>query len=131
MAAINYVGLLETEGLFEDNEDPLAFEVVIPARKLDLPANAILRRIFIEADTRSQLLTPTLYFVDGTSTVYPDFSTTGRQTVEYSVAVTSRWLAVGVAGLITQSVEIFGLELEVWVPSVIAEPFQTMQEVGR
>ena len=129
--AHDYLALLEDSSVTTDNAEALEFLVTIPARKFDLPANAILRRLFIDANTSGQTLTPTLIYVDGTTQALATFSSVGRQVKEYALALTKRWIAVQIAGSLTLQVNIYGIEIEAWVSTVIVSPWAAQEEIGK
>ena len=106
-----------------DDVTPLKFEVEIPATLFDLPAEAVLQRVYIEANTRNQVLQISVIFEDGSTEVLDSFFFTDSQSVqEYTVATKRRWMAVraeNVGDGIIDIIEIFDIELDVYIPSVI------------
>jgi len=116
-----------------DDDNPIAFDVEIPATRADISSKAVLQRIYIEGNTRGQNLRISLVFEDGTALQITDsFNTTGRGSADYGFATTRRWVAVRIESTgegLTDIVEIFGVEVDVYVPTSIVQA-QTSQEVG-
>lgn len=116
-----------------DDTTPLAFMVEIPATRLDIPARAVLQRVYVDANTHAQNLRVSLVFEDGSLVELTHvFNTSGRDTGEWSFVTTKRRVAIRIehtgTGL-TDLVEIFGIEIDVYIPTVIASA--SGQEVGR
>ena len=109
----------------EDYHTHLEFRAEVPATLFDLPAEAVLMRVYVEANTRSQNLKVSLVYEDDSTLILTTTFNTNTQAVgEWSVSSHRRWVAVRVehtgAGL-TDIVEVFAVEIDVYVPTVILE----------
>lgn len=122
-----------------DDITPIKFEVEIPATVTDIPADAVLQRVYVDANTRAQNLMVSVVFDDATTQLLTvAFNTTGRGRGEWSIATTKRWMAVRIqhvgdttADGLTDIVEIFGIAIDVYIPTVTAALASLTQEVGQ
>jgi hypothetical protein len=104
------------DGAATDSETPIAFDLKSPLFRVDPETPGIVQYVMIDANTEGQVLTPTLYYDDTTVQVLPPFSTTGRQVTEYAINKSARFFGVRLVGDLTAPVEVFGVEVDLWVP---------------
>lgn len=115
---------LDVEGTDLDGSAAIPFAVEYPGRLIDEATEGIIKRLYIEADTNGQALTPSLV-IDGVVTSLASFATIDRATVEYAALWKGRVVGVRLTGSLTAAVEVFGVRLDVYVPttaSVAATP---------
>ena len=103
---------LEVEGTVLDGSVAVPFSIETGGALLHPVDIAIVKRLFIEADTGSVLLTPTLV-LDNAEIALPPFQTTARAITEYAIGRTGRVLGVRLDGSLTAAVEIFGVDADV------------------
>jgi hypothetical protein len=118
-----------------DDLTPLKFMVEIPATVFDIPAASVLKRVSVDANTRSQNLMVSLVFDDGsTQPFFTTLNTPVRGQQEWAVSTTKKWLAVRIEHMgegLVDLVEIFGVDVDVYVPTVTAALATAMKEVGK
>lgn len=111
---------------FEDNTaltddgDNFPFDVEPPSFFVEPDKPGIVQRLFIEANTQGNILTPTLILTDDkgvtTETALPAFSTTTRTTTEYGIGRPARVAGVRLSGNVTHGVEVHDIALDLYVP---------------
>ena len=113
--------VLEDEGALTDDGEPIAFETETAGMRVDESAPGFVQRLYIEANTRGQSLTPTLVFEDSEIMLAP-FITTKRQTVEWAIGRFARVVGVRLTGSLTDQVEVYGQACDVYVPEAVTMP---------
>lgn len=127
-AALNVDGVLavsdltqvldfESSAVLQDNGVALDFEVEVPAILTDIGEDGVVQRIYIDAQTSGQTLTPSLVFKDGSTTALAPFSSLVRQVFEYEVANPGRVVAVRLEGMVTNTIEIFDMGADIYLPT--------------
>lgn len=106
---------LEDYGTNTDGAEPLTLEWELGAKLSDISQHATVQRVYIDIDTHGQTLTPTL-LLDNTTTVYPVFIQSGRGVIEWSVNRDARIFSLRMNGTVSDTVELFGVELDFYVP---------------
>lgn len=108
---------VELDGTTDDAGSALAFEAETPAARIDESSYGVAQRLYVDAETSGQSVTPTL-LVDDQPTVLPPFAVTSRQTVEYALTTPGRRFAVRLTAQPTAPIEVFSIRLDVYVPSI-------------
>lgn len=111
------VARLEVPITLTDNGAAIAFEVETPGLITDEVARGMVQRVFIDASTSGQLVTPTLV-LDGNAIVLPPFKTDGRptQAIEYEIGRWGRVASVRLDATLTAQVEVFEIAMDVYLP---------------
>ena len=112
---------LEDYGTVIDGADAIEIEWELGATLSDISQRTTVQRVFIDMDTRGQLISPTL-ILDNAIVELPTFLTRAREVVEFSVGQTCRLVGIRLTGSINAVVELFGLEMDLYVPG--GEPSQ-------
>jgi len=87
-----------------------AFQLPADARR----AKTIIKRLYIEAETNAQTITPTMVY-DGTSTALAATTFSGRQVIEFSIGRTDRLRRIQLAGDFTNSdIILYDIELDMY-----------------
>jgi hypothetical protein len=107
--------ILEDEGALTDDGTPVPLDVETWGVLSGASVLGVTRRLFIEADTDGEKVTPKIV-LDGTEITLPVLTTLKRETVEYAVHRTGRLLSVRLEGSISKRVEVFGVEADVYIP---------------
>ena len=107
----NKTVLFEEIGQVTDDGTAISFEIETPAVVTDVKKPGLTQRIYVEANTASQWLTPTLY-VDGVAFALPQFRTSSRETVEFPKLVSGRVMSIRLVGSLTAQIEIYGIEID-------------------
>lgn len=110
---------LEAYGTVSDGGVAIPLEWEVSGKLSDISQHATVQRVYVDIDTSGETLTPALV-VDGTVVPYPTFSQNGRGLIEWSVGQNARVFSLRLTGNVMQSVELFGVELDVHIPG--AEP---------
>ena len=118
--------LFEEVSVLTDDGTAISFEVETPALISDVKKPAMLQRVYVEANTRSQWLTPRV-LIDGVVTVLPQFQSSARTTQEFSILSSGRVMSVRLTGNVSDQVEVFGVEADV---DLGAEPITPSPVVG-
>lgn len=129
--------LLEAVGATTDDGAAVSFEVESPAVLSDISKPALLQRIFIEANTRSQWLTPRVRLIapknDGSDEeeevvlTLSQLQSATRQTQELPVLRSGRLISIRLTGSLSDQVEVYGIEADV---DIGVEPIVTSPVVG-
>ncbi len=112
---------LEDYGAVIDGADAIEIEWELGATLSDIGQRTTVQRVFIDIDTSGQLVSPTL-ILDNTTVELPTFLTNQREVVEFSVGQTCRLVGIRLTGSVSDVVELFGLEMDLYVPG--GEPSQ-------
>ena len=116
LASFNFgVYELEDYGTITDGNDAIEIEWEMGATLSDISQRTTVQRVFIDIDTSGQLITPTL-ILDNTTVELPTFLTNSREVVEFSVGQTCRLVGIRLSGSVSDVVELFGLEMDLYVP---------------
>lgn len=99
-----------------DDASPIDFEVETSGKLVDIAETGIVQRIYIDLVTNGQALTPSLILDDGTLVVLPQLVAASRRTVELPYGKKARILGIRLTGTLSDLVEIFGIEADVYVP---------------
>lgn len=122
LASFNFgVYTLEEYNTTTDGNDAIEIEWELGATLSDISQRTTVQRVFIDIDTRGQLITPTL-ILDNTTIELPTFLTATREVVEFSIGHTCRLVGIRLSGSVSAVVELFGLEMDLYVPG--GEPSQ-------
>jgi len=105
------VMIFEDENVLTDNGAAVVFDVETRSVQTDVADLGLVRYVFIDVDTNSQVLSPTL-IIDGASIDLPDLLTASRQVVEYSVSRSARVASVRLQGNLSDQVEIFEISVD-------------------
>jgi len=106
---------LEDYGTITDGNDAIEIEWELGATLSDISQRTTVQRVFIDIDTSGQLITPTL-ILDNTTVELPTFLTHSREVVEFSVGQTCRLVGIRLSGSVSDVVELFGLEMDLYIP---------------
>jgi len=117
------VQLLENVGSVLDDTSPISIEWKLPTLAMDPDRNAVIRRIFVEADTSSESLTITMT-LDGVVTTLPLLKTSTRTITCYSLLKAGNRLGLSITGSISNPVEIFRVLYDIYIPREANAPLQ-------
>lgn len=106
---------LETEGTLTDAGTAIPFTLQPGETRVGPSAEALVRRVFVDADTASQTLTPTL-LVDGVEVALAPMVTASRQVYEWVPLRHGRRVSVRLAGSLSARVQVWGIALDLWAP---------------
>lgn len=116
-SALGTVLLLERTGETADGREPIRFQIETPGQALDLGQSGTAQRVYVDVNTRDQVLTPHLV-VDG-GVVYPlplVVQTTVREVVEIPAgSVNGRVFGVRLTGLLTKRVDLYEVAMDITV----------------
>ena len=108
---------LEDPGTTQDAAANIPFNVQQISAHLDIASEAVLQRLYIDADTTNQAIIPTLVFFDGSTTALTAFTHNGRTVTEYPLSVAKRIIGLRfhAASGINGRIEIFETRLDLYL----------------
>ncbi len=121
-ASFNHrVVVIEPPNVTLDVDTAIPFQVQTRGSLSDVAVEGLIARLYLEVDTAGQLLTPTL-ILDDAEIPLPPFTTLGRppHPPEWSIGRWGRVVAVRLEGALIRQVTVFGIELDVYVPTTDA-----------
>ena len=105
---------LEDEGAFTDASVALKFDFETATSKTDIHVEGLVQWLFIEANTNSQVVTPSL-ILDGTVVALPSFVSTSRKRFEWPILKNALIIGLRLDGTLTDQIEIFDAEADIRV----------------
>ncbi|KKK86051.1 hypothetical protein LCGC14_2767130, partial [marine sediment metagenome] len=117
------IQLLENVGSVLDDATAIDVEWEIPTLAMDPDKDAVIRNIFIEADTQDETLTPTM-FINEVSTTLPLLKTSSRTIRKYGILKPGNRLSLRFAGSVSKRVEIFRILYDIYIPRENNVPLQ-------
>lgn len=103
------------------SQTPMAFEVQTPSFRASVDADGVVQRFFVDIDTASQDVTPTLIYDDGTEEAFPAINTSSRETIECATARPTRTVALRLARTSPAAIiRLYGVEFDVYAPGAAA-----------
>lgn len=106
---------LEKEGELDDDGTAIEFDVETAHVRLDAEQDGLVRWLHVDADTNGEAIT--IYLIlDNAETNLGTVTSTSRAVTTFNVGKTGRVQGVRLYGNLTDSVEIFGIDAELYVP---------------
>jgi len=106
---------LELQGLTTDTGAGISIDWELGGNLQDISQHATLQRIYLDIDT-SDIQVTAICLMDGTVSQAFVFSTPIRQMVEFNIGRTCRVFSVRLQGTANATVELFGIEADVYIP---------------
>lgn len=112
--------LVDQHGIVTDAGAGIAFNVETPGVMVDDVVAGLVQRLYLDVNTGGALMTATV-LIDEIAYVLPPFITNTRPLPPVEIAV-GRWgrvISVRLGTTVVNSIEVFGVEMDVYVPAMV------------